>query len=102
MKKTNKIFTMLLIMIFVLLTTGVVVFAADGNSPVESMKKLTELIYLLVRMIGLIFCIWGFAQFATAWQSHDGAGRLAGLTTLVIGLLIFFAKEILSWIGVSV
>jgi len=49
--------------------------------------------------VGIIILGWGVVQVGMSIQSHDASQRTQGLLCLFGGLLITFAKEILTLIG---
>ena len=49
--------------------------------------------------MGIIILGWGVVQVGMSIQSHDASQRTQGLLCLFGGLLIAFAKEILTLIG---
>ena len=66
-------------------------FAADD--PLEVVNNLSEFIFGLIRAVGLILLGWGIVQV-----SHDPSQRSNGFLTLAGGIVITFAKEILTLI----
>lgn len=52
-----------------------------------------------IKAIGIIILGWGIVQVGMSIQSHDASQRTQGLLCLFGGLLITFAKEILTLIG---
>ena len=52
------------------------------------------------KAIGIIILGWGVVQLGMSVQSHDATQRTQGVLCLFGGLLIAFAKEILTAIGV--
>ena len=75
----------------------VTVFAA-GN-PLGVVNNLSDFIFSAIRAIGVIILGWGVVQVGMIVQSHDASQRTQGFLCLFGGLLITFAKEILSLIG---
>ncbi|MGM9588249.1 MAG: glutamyl-tRNA amidotransferase, partial [Candidatus Limivicinus sp.] len=53
-----------------------------------------------IKAIGIIILGWGVVQVGMSVQSHDASQRTQGFLCLFGGLLIAFAKEILTTIGV--
>ena len=51
------------------------------------------------RPVGLILLGWGIVQVGMSIQSHDASQRTQGFLCLFGGLMIAFAKEILTAIG---
>lgn len=74
------------------------VYAADD--PLSIVNNLSDFIFSCIRAIGVIILGWGIVQVGMSVQSHDASQRTQGFLCLFGGLLIAFAKEILSLIGV--
>lgn len=75
---------------------------AAAAGPVETLTNFTDILFSLVRIVGVIACLWGIVNFAIALKSHDASQRTQGIVAFAVGLLIVFAREILQAIGVSV
>ena len=73
---------------------------ADGD-PITVVNNLSTFIFGLIRAVGIIILAWGVVQVGMSFQSHDPSQRSQGFLTLAGGLVITFAKEILTLIGVS-
>lgn len=71
-------------------------FAADD--PLAVVNNLSDFIFGLIRAVGLILLGWGIVQVGLSFQSHDPSQRSNGFLTLAGGIVITFAKEILSLI----
>lgn len=72
---------------------------ATGD-PLTIVNNLSDFIFSCIRAIGVIILGWGIVQVGMSVQSHDASQRTQGFLCLFGGLLIAFAKEILSLIGV--
>ena len=73
-------------------------FAATGGDPLTVINNLSDFIFGLIRAVGLILLGWGIVQVGLSLQSHDPSQRSNGFLTLAGGIIITFAKEILSLI----
>lgn len=73
--------------------------AEGGTDPVAILTNLNDLIFSVVRLVGILGALWGVVQLGMSFSAHDPSQRLQGILTLVGGLLIIFAKEILQLIG---
>ena len=73
-------------------------FAAEGGDPLTVINNLSEFIFGLIRAVGLILLGWGIVQVGLSLQSHDPSQRSNGFLTLAGGVIITFAKEILTLI----
>ena len=61
-------------------------------------NNLSDFIFGLIRAVGLILLGWGIVQVGLSFQSHDPSQRSNGFLTLTGGVVITFAKEILTLI----
>ena len=74
-------------------------FAAPaGGDPLTVINNLSDFIFGLIRAVGLILLGWGIVQVGRSLQSHDPSQRSNGFLTLAGGVIITFAKEILTLI----
>lgn len=74
------------------------VMAADD--PLTIVNNLSDFVFSCIKAIGIIILGWGVVQVGMSVQSHDASQRTQGFLCLFGGLLIAFAKEILTAIGV--
>jgi hypothetical protein len=72
---------------------------ATGGDPLTIVNNLSDFIFSVIKAIGIIILGWGIVQVGMSIQSHDASQRTQGLLCLFGGLLIAFAKEILTLIG---
>lgn len=86
-----------LVLTITLLTTSA--FAA-GDDPLAIVNNLSDFIFSCIKAVGIIILGWGVVQLGMSIQSHDASQRTQGILCLFGGLLIAFAKEILTAIGV--
>ena len=70
------------------------VFAADD--PITVVNNLSNFIFGLIRAVGMIILGFGVVQVGMSLKSHDPTQRANGIMTLAGGIVITFAKEILS------
>ena len=73
---------------------------AAGDDPLDIVNNLSDLIFSCIKADGIIILGWGVVQLGMSIQSHDASQRTQGILCLFGGLLIAFAKEILTAIGV--
>ena len=73
---------------------------ATGSDPLTIVNNLSDFIFSVIKAIGIIILGWGIVQVGMSIQSHDASQRSQGFLCLLGGLLIAFAKEILTAIGV--
>ena len=83
----------------VALVLGCSVTAFAANDPIAVVNNLSDFIFGLIRAVGLILLGWGIVQVGMSIQSHDASQRTQGFLCLFGGLMIAFAKEILTAIG---
>lgn len=68
---------------------------ADGD-PLTVINNLSNLIFGLIRAVGIILTGMGIMQFGLALKSHDPSQRANSFLTIVGGVVIAFSKEILN------
>lgn len=99
MKKGFKAYCTMMIMAAMMFGTGTVAFAAAaGGDPLTVINNLSTFIFSLIRAIGLILLGFGIVQVGLSLKSHDPSQRANGFLTLAGGIIITFAKEILTLI----
>jgi hypothetical protein len=79
-----------------LLGFGQTAFAA--SDPIAVVNNLSDFIFGLIRAVGLILLGFGIVQVGLSLKSHDPSQRANGFLTLAGGIIITFAKEILTLI----
>ena len=72
--------------------------AYAAGDPLTVVNNLSDFIFGLIRAVGLILLGWGIVQVGLSLQSHDPSQRSNGFLTLAGGIVITFAKEILTLI----
>ena len=80
------------------LVMGMSVTAFAAGDPITVVNNLSDFIFGLIRAVGLILLGWGIVQVGLSFQSHDPSQRSNGFLTLAGGVIITFAKEILTLI----
>lgn len=73
---------------------GYTLLSASGV--LESINKLTEIFYAIVKAAGGIMVVLGLIQFGMSFKSHDPSQRAQSLLQLAGGLIVFFAPELLK------
>lgn len=73
--------------------------AIAANDPLTIVNNLSDFIFSIIKALGVIILGWGIVQVGMSIQSHDASQRTQGFLCLFGGLLIAFAKEILTAIG---
>ena len=82
--------------VLVLTISLLTVPAMAASDPLSIVNNLS-----IIRALGVIILGWGVVQVGMSIQSHDASQRTQGFLCLFGGLLIAFAKEILTTIGVA-
>ena len=94
-KRMKRAFLVFCVLVMVLSVTTTA-FATDD--PLQVVNNLSEFIFGLIRAIGMILLAFGIVQVGLSLKSHDPSQRANGFLTLAGGIIITFAKEILSLI----
>ena len=95
-KKGFRYYCMAVMAMTFVLGTSVTAFAA--NDPIQVVNNLSDFIFGLVRAVGMIMLGFGIVQIGLSLKSHDPSQRANGFLTLAGGVVITFAKEILTLI----
>ena len=95
-RRAMRLWTALVLTLSVLTVPA---FAADTD-PLTIVNNLSDFIFSIIRALGIIILGWGVVQVGMSIQSHDASQRTQGFLCLFGGLMIAFAKEILTAIGV--
>jgi hypothetical protein len=95
-KKGFRAYVVAVLAVTLLLALGTTAYAADD--PVTVVNNLSNFIFGLIRAIGLILLGFGIVQVGMSLKSHDPSQRANGFLTLAGGIIITFAKEILTLI----
>ena len=95
--RAKRLYALFACLVLTLPFAVVPAFAADD--PLSVVTSLSDFIFSVIKAIGIIILGWGIVQVGMSIQSHDASQRTQGLLCLFGGLLITFAKEILTLIG---
>ena len=95
-KILEKITLIVVFVILLFVAQASQVFAADD--PLTVINNLSNFIFGLIRAVGMIILGFGIVQIGMSLKSHDPSQRANGIMTLAGGVVITFAKEILSLI----
>ena len=96
-KKTFKIFTLIVTVAIIFGAFALNVFAAEDD-PIEVVNNLSDFMFGLVRAVGMIILGFAVVQIGLSLKSHDPSQRANGFLTLAGGVVITFAKEIITLI----
>lgn len=95
-KKAFRIYCVVVFAVMTIFCMSISAFAADD--PLVVVNNLSDFIFGLIRAVGIILLGWGIVQVGLSLQSHDPSQRSNGFLTLAGGIVITFAKEILTLI----
>lgn len=90
--------TVIMAAVFILSMT-ISVFADDDN-PLAILTNFEDFIFGVIQIAGVIMCGYGIVQVGTSISTHDPSQRSMGILTLLGGLLVALAKQVLKIIGV--
>ena len=96
-KRGFRFYVMAVLCLTMMTSMAMPAFAAT-NDPLTVVNNLSDFIFGLIRAVGLILLGWGIVQVGLSLQSHDPSQRSNGFLTLAGGIIITFAKEILTLI----
>ena len=96
-KKGFRFYVTMVMALTLIMGLSVTAFAANDD-PLTVVNNLSDFIFGLIRAVGLILLGWGIVQVGLSLQSHDPSQRSNGFLTLAGGIVITFAKEILTLI----
>ncbi|MCQ4638600.1 glutamyl-tRNA amidotransferase [Anaerovorax odorimutans] len=98
MGRTLRIGFGVYIAVVLLMTVGTAT-AFAAKDPIAVVNNLSTFIFGLIRAIGMILLGFGIVQIGLSLKSHDPSQRANGFLTLAGGVVITFAKEILTLIA---
>jgi uncharacterized membrane protein len=90
-----------LLIVYCVAVLACTVFAGTAlatDDPIAVINNLSDFIFGVVRAIGMILLGFGIVQIGLSLKSHDPSQRANGFMTLAGGVIITFAKEILTLI----
>ena len=96
-RKIVKIWTCVVIVCLMASMMTMTCFAADKD-PLTVINNLSDFMFGLVRAVGMIMLGFAIVQIGLSLKSHDPSQRANGFLTLAGGVVITFAKEILTLI----
>ena len=95
--KRMKLWTAVLMAVLLISVLTVPIFA-ETNDPIEVVNNLSDFMFGLVRAVGMVMLGFAVVQIGLSLKSHDPSQRANGFLTLAGGVVITFAKEILTLI----
>lgn len=103
MKKSNNRKTLLralcAVAIMLILFTATTAFAADD--PVQMATDLVDIIFVIVRVVGVALLLFSIVQVGISLKNHDPSQRANAMMGVAGGIIIVLAKEIIAAIGVQ-
>ena len=96
-QKRMKLWTVVLMAVLLISVLTVPIFA-ETNDPIEVVNNLSDFMFGLVRAVGMVMLGFAVVQIGLSLKSHDPSQRANGFLTLAGGVVITFAKEILTLI----
>lgn len=101
--KRNKALKRYLTVAITCAIVGVAMLPVMADSDAETaINNMSDIIFGIIRAIGIILSGWGLVQVGMSFQSHDPSQRSQGFLCLAGGLIIVFAKSILTAIAPGV
>lgn len=96
-KKVYKVYFAIALVICIMAVMSVSAFAAEDD-PIQVVNNLSDFMFGLVRAVGMILLGFGIVQIGLSLKSHDPSQRANGFMSMAGGIVITFAKEILTLI----
>jgi len=96
-RKIVKVWTFIVMVCLMVSMMAVSAFAAETD-PIQVVNNLSDFMFGLVRAVGMIMLGFAVVQIGLSLKSHDPSQRANGFLTLAGGVVITFAKEILTLI----
>ena len=87
-----------IVMVITMMTLCTVTCFAAEDDPITVVNNLSDFMFGLVRAVGMIMLGFAVVQIGLSLKSHDPSQRANGFLTLAGGVVITFAKEILTLI----
>lgn len=101
LNKTIRRTVTLVVTVLLILTVTIIPVFAEEDGVTDSLTKFDNLLFSILRLIGVASCAWGVFEISMSLQSHDGSQKSRGIAFLVGGLVVVFTKEFLTMLGVS-
>lgn len=98
-RKVRRMIGMIMIGVMI---AGNIVFATDTTGVTKGISALSNMFIAVLRGVGGFLSIKSGGEAVTAYQQNDNSGVYAAIKGLMGGLCLFFLKEILGLIGVTI
>ena len=96
-QKRKRLWATLLTLVLLVGLLAIPVSAVEED-PITVVNRLSDFMFGLVRAVGMIMLGFAVVQIGLSLKSHDPSQRANGFLTLAGGVVITFAKEILTLI----
>ena len=96
-QKRKRLWAALLTLVLLVGLLAIPVSAVEED-PITVVNRLSDFMFGLVRAVGMIMLGFAVVQIGLSLKSHDPSQRANGFLTLAGGVVITFAKEILTLI----
>lgn len=94
--KIRRVFAVVLIVALTLAISGVA--SADEVNPFTAIGNLTEMLYMFIVLVGVIFLALGIFQFAMALKEQDPSRRHHAILSIGGGVLIVGIRFLVQYI----
>ena len=74
------------------------VLAAGGDEIIAPLKQLTEIMYAVVRAVGVLVLTYNLFALFTSIKSHDASQRDNAIMGVACSIGIIFIPDIIQWI----
>lgn len=91
----RKCYIIAIILYVVTIGTSSVAFAASDD-PLAVINNLSDFIFSILRAVGILLAGLGVVQIGLAFKTHDPSQRAQGILACVGGIIIAFAKTIIT------
>lgn len=95
-KRSKRVLFQCLCLMLCLSGTTVSAFAAQATDPVAAVSNFSNLLFSIIRAVGIIIAGWGIVQVGLSMQTHDASQRSNGVLCVLGGIIIIFTKEIIN------
>lgn len=96
-KKVQKAFMLAVVLVLILTTSALPVFAA--NDAVAAVTNLSNFMFTILKAVGSLIIAYGLLQFGLSFQAHDASQRSQGILVAVGGIIIASAESIVNTIA---
>lgn len=98
MIRKNKLKVLFIMTILITISSVTATAVALVDDPLTVVNNLSDFMFSIIRAIGVILLGFGIVQIGLSMKSHDPSQRSNGFMSFFGGVIIMFAKEILTLI----